>query len=41
MNNYLALNKAFLEYLFVRLLGQRVNILGLATTKEKLWIIKY
>lgn len=40
MNIHLAPNKAFLGYPSVRLLGQRVDALGLATAEEKLWAIK-
>lgn len=40
MNIHLAPGKAFLGYPSVRLLGQRVDALGLATAEEKLWAIK-
>ena len=33
--------KSFLNYPNIRLLGQRVNSLGLNTSKEKLWAIKH
>ena len=40
MNIHLAPNKAFLGYLSVHLLGQRVDALGLATAEEKLAAIR-
>ena len=36
MNIYLALNKTFLEYSFMSLLDQRINVLELAIAEKKL-----